>query len=132
MWVAVNEQGQYVKDKASKIVVDNPQEVHNALLHRNRKNLGQAKQTPFAEGQWAQKLKWDGTGDLGNDILSGTILNKERFDSTIQLYFESLQTIRFTGSLKIIAPRLSLEEYKNSEKKKRRRKILVHHRLVYM
>ena len=119
VWVAVDEQGRYVKDEASKLEVSNPAEVHNVLLTRNKKHLGQARRTPFASGKWARSLKWDGTGDLGTDILSGSILNKEKFGRTVQLYFESLRTTRFSGGLKIIQPQLSIEAYKQFWKKKK-------------
>ena len=119
VWIALDDTGQYVKDDASKIEVVEPTEVHKLLLHRNKKHLGQAKRTPFARGKWAQALKWDGTGDLGKDILSGSILNKEKFTSTVQLYFESLKTTRLTGALKIIEPQLTIEEYKQFWKKKK-------------
>ncbi len=56
---------------------------------------------------------------MGKDILSGDILNKSVFDSTTQLYFESLQTSRMSRKLTPVKPRLSLEEYKSFWKKKR-------------
>ncbi len=89
VWVAYDEDGHYVKDSKNKIEVEDPEDIHNMILKRNRKHLGQAKKTPFATGQWAKELNWDGTGDMGSDILSGSILNTEIFSSTAQLYFES-------------------------------------------
>ena len=119
VWIAYDDEGEYVKDPTKKVEVTKEAEVHEILLKRNRKHLGQAKRTPFARGKWSQQLKWDGTGELGRDILNGSILNKAKFDRTVQLYFESLQTRRFAEPLKIITPYLSIEEYKKFWKKKR-------------
>ena len=94
-------------------------EVHENLLKRNRKHLGQAKGTPFATGKWAKALKWDGTGDLGEEILSGSILHKHQFEDTVQLYFESLKTTRMARSLKITRPFIGLEDYKTFWNKKK-------------
>ena len=64
-------------------------------------------------------MKWDGTGDLGKDILSGDILNQRKFSETVQLYFESLRASRMGRTLKKVKAELSLEEYKSFWKKKK-------------
>ncbi len=121
VWVAYDTNGKHVKDMRNKIEVDTIDKVHNVLLTRNRTHLGQAAPTPFAKGSWADRLKWDGTGDIGRDILSGSLLNKEEFSRIVQLYFESLTKTRFSGGLHITKqPTLSLEEYKKFWKKARR------------
>ena len=81
--------------------------------------LSQARHTPFATGELATSLKWDGTGDLGRDILSGDILNQAMFLSTIQLYFESLKTHNMAKELNIVKPYISLSEYRQFWKKKK-------------
>jgi len=117
VWVAYTDEGDYVKDQNSKIEFTKVKEIHKHLLHRNRKHLSQARNTPFASGKWAIDLKWDGTGDIGSEILSGNILNKQRFDQTVQLYFESLKTTQMNRSLNTTKPFLSLTEYKRFWKK---------------
>lgn len=96
MGIIYNEEGQYVKNVEKKIEVDTEKKVHSLILQRNRRHLGQARKTPFVTRKWAKKLKWDGTGDLGKDILSGSILNKEIFGSTVQMYFGSLKKTKFS------------------------------------
>ena len=119
VWVAKNRKGEYVKDMENKLEFSTEDEVHTVLLRRNSQHLGQAAQTPFASGEWNSRLKWDGTGTMGIDILNGTILNQEKFGRTVQLYFESLTKTRFSGGLKLTKPHLSLEEYKRFWRKKR-------------
>ena len=59
------------------MIIKDVDKIHNQLLKQNTKQLTQAKNTPLATGELADALKWDGTGDLGRDILSGDILNKK-------------------------------------------------------
>ena len=120
VWIAVDDNGSFVKDQERKKTVDTKEELHLQLLRRNREHLAQAKDTPFANGRFRQDLKWDGTGKLGRDILSGDILKKEIFSRTIQLYFESLKVDKMSQDLNIVHPRISLEEYYNFWKKKER------------
>ena len=119
IWIAVDENGNYTKDHQHKQILEDRESIHTQLLRRNKKHLTQAKHTPFAQGRMARALKWDGTGELGRDILSGDILNKERFSRTIQLYLESLQVNRMSRDLPMVKPELSLEEYATFWKKKK-------------
>ena len=119
VWVAFNSAGEYTKDPSNKTILDKEQEVHKALLKRNQKHLAQAKNTPFATGILAQQLKWDGTGDMGADILSGDILNKAQFEETVQRYFECLQTSKMSQKLVQVKSEISLNEYKTFWKKKK-------------
>ena len=50
VWIAVDESGNYVKDTSKKKVVEDTEELHKHLLKRNRKQLSQAKYTPFTKG----------------------------------------------------------------------------------
>jgi len=119
IWIAYDEKGNYIKDPQNKVEVKSEEEVHEKLLARNKKHLGQARGTPFARGSPAKKLNWDGTGDMGNDILSGNILNQQKFFKIVQLYFESLSANRMARSLTKVKADLSLEEYKRFWKKKK-------------
>ncbi len=119
IWIAVDDNGNYTKDHQHKQVLEDEKSIHTQLLRRNKKHLTQAKNTPFARGRMARALRWDGTGDLGRDILSGDILNQERFSRTIQLYLESLKVNRMSRELPMVKPHLSLEEYAIFWKKKR-------------
>ena len=101
IWIANDRKGNYIKDPQNKTEITLEEEIHMILLERNKKHLGQVRRTPFARGSLAKKLKWDGTGDLGKDILSGDILNQRKFSETVQLYFESLRAIRMGRTLKI-------------------------------
>jgi len=120
VWVAMDENGNYTKDHQKKIVLSDREKVHESLLSRNKRHLTQARNTPFARGRLSKAMKWDGTGDIGRDLLSGEILNKERFSSTIQLYFESLTVSRISPKLNIIKPTLTQEEYRSFWKKRGR------------
>ena len=119
LWVSYDEEGNFAKDSTQKTELTSAIEVHDMILKRNQSHLGQAQKTPFATGKWAKKLKWDGTGDLGSEILSGTILEKEIFSGTVQLYFECLKTRHLSDQLKIVRPKLTLEEYKQFWRKKK-------------
>ena len=119
IWVAQDETGKYVKDPTNRRVIEDETKIHKHLLRRNIQQLTQAKETPFANGELAKKLKWDGTGDLGRDVLSGDILNKYKFESTIQLYLESLKVTNMSKQLNITKPQISIEEYKKFWKKKK-------------
>ncbi len=119
LWISTNDAGEYIKDMNGKETVEEARSIHDHLLRRNITHLSQAKHTPFAKGPLARALKWDGTGDLGRDILSGDILNQARFSSTVQLYFESLRTRNFAKDLDIVKPTLSLKEYRQFWKRKK-------------
>ena len=119
LWVAYDAEGNFIKDTKKKTEFTSSSDVHNMILRRNQLHLGQAKGTPFATGIWADKLKWDGTGELGRDMLSGNILNKDKFSRTVQLYFESLKKRQFSEQLHLVRPTLSMEEYKKFWHKKK-------------
>ena len=119
IWVSRDDQGTFIKDINQRTVYDTKDEVHKHLLQRNRKHLRQAKKTPFASGRWSQELKWDGTGDLGNAMLSGDLLHQRNFSSTVKAYFESLAQCRMQTGTRIVNPILSLSDYKKFWKCKR-------------
>ena len=77
IWIAKDDDGNYTKDLARQLIVEEEEQVHEHLLRRNKKQLTQAKNTPLATGRLANALKSDGTGDLGRDTLSEDILNKK-------------------------------------------------------
>ena len=64
-------------------------------------------------------MKWDGTGDLGKDILSGDITTQRKFSKTVQNYFECLSANKMARTLKKVNAELSLAEYKRFWKKKK-------------
>ncbi len=118
LWVSMDENGNYTKDPATKIVSTDKEIIHDKLLSRNTDHLGQAEGTPFAQGWLRQNLRWDGTGRLADDILTGQILNTKRFDSAMQSYLECLRMNDMTR-LNVVTPEISLEEYRMFWKKKR-------------
>ena len=71
IWIARDDQGNFIKDRTKAQVLETKEEVHHQLLIRNKKHLRQAKKTPFARTHIANKLKWDSTGFLGEEILNG-------------------------------------------------------------
>ena len=118
LWVSVDENGQYTKDQVTKKVYTDTTEIHRALLNRNSKHLSQASMTPFAQGALRKNLKWDSTGKLAEGMLTGSVLNDQRFTTAMQLYLECLKT-RDLSRLNTITPSLDLEEYAIFWKKKR-------------
>ena len=118
LWIAVDENGNYVKDSTNKQILTDRDTIHTELLRRNAIHLSQASQTPFAKGSFKKRLKWDGTGPLTTDILTGDLLNQKRYSEALQLYLESIQ-VKDLRKLNIIRPTLSLEEYYSFWKKKR-------------
>ena len=118
LWISVDEEGNYSKDPQTRIMLSNKEQIHKELLKRNSTHLTQATNTPFAQGSLGRGLKWDGTGMLSDDILSGNILQRTKFSRAMQLYLESLQTNKLV-KLNTVKPVLSFEEYKVFWKKKR-------------
>ncbi len=118
LWVSVDENGNYQRELTNRKVYTKKEEIHDCLLRRNKDHLSQASGTPFAKGRLKHDLKWDGTGRLADDILQGNILNKQRYNASLQLYLECLQVQDFSN-LNIVQPHLTLEEYKLFWKKKR-------------
>ncbi len=118
LWTAIDENGDYVKDHEVKAIHSDQQTIHQILLDRNARHLRQAADTPFAKGRLKAKLGWDGTGPLSDSMLTGQILNEQRFTREMQLYLESLKVNDLTR-LNTVRPNLLLEEYYTFWKKKR-------------
>ena len=118
LWESRDDNGEYSKDPVHKKIYTEAKEIHAKLLTRNAEHLSQASGTPFARGWLCNRLKWDGTGPLADEILTGNILNERRFRESMQLYLESLQMNNLTR-MNVIRPTLSLDEYKLFWKKKR-------------
>ena len=126
LWISVDDNGNYVKDTSRKTVKSTGQQIHDALLQRNAVHLQQATATPFAHGNLKHRLKWDGTGKLGREILTGEVLNHQVFNRAMQLYLESIKVQDLTR-MNIIRPTLSLEDYYKFWKKKKERQLLHRH-----
>ncbi len=118
LWEATDDNGEYTKDTTRKLIYRDTKEIHKALLRRNARHLQQAENTPFAKGRFRRQLKWDGTGLLRGDMLSGEVLNEYRFREAMQLYLESFK-VKDLKKLNCVKPYLSLEEYQQFGKKKR-------------
>ena len=76
LWVSIDENGKYCKDFTKKQVYGDQESIHREILRRNAEHLSQASSTPFAKGWLKKRLKWDGTGDIADNIFTGQILNK--------------------------------------------------------
>ncbi len=118
LWEAMNEEGVYTKDPALRISHTDGKIIHSKLLERNAEHLTQASGTPFARGWLRNRLKWDGTGPLAEELLTGNLLNERRFKESMQLYLESLK-MNDLSRMNVVRPMLSLEEYQSFWKKKR-------------
>ena len=118
LWEATDDNGTYIKDPGRRITYTDTTTIHSKLLERNANHLTQASGTPFAHGWLQNRLKWDGTGPLAEDILTGKLLNERKFRASMQLYLESLK-MKDLSRMNIERPELSLEEYHNFWKKKR-------------
>ena len=118
LWVATDDEGNYIKDHEHKQIYSDEKQIHAQLLRRNEEHLTQASVTPFAKGTLRKKLKWDSTGVLTDDILSGNLLNQRRFSAAMQLYLESLR-VKDISRLNIVRPDILLEDYRQFWKKKR-------------
>ena len=118
LWVAVDNNGNYTKDSDRKVISTEKDAIHNQSLRRNADHLGQAEGTAFAKGWMRQTLRWDGTGKLAEDMLTGKILNQRRFSTAMQLYLECIK-MDDLSRLNVVTPTLSIEEYRLFWKKKR-------------
>ena len=85
LWVSINEEGEYCKDTQKRQIYETKEEIHTALLKRNETHLNQAYRTPFATGPLQKGLKWDGTGPLAGDMLTGEVLNQQQFNLAMLL-----------------------------------------------
>ncbi len=119
IWVARDSHGNFTKDHHLRQVFETKEDVHQQLLKRNRKHLRQAKHTPFATGRLAKGLKWDGTGVVGGDILTGRILQHDEVSRTAKAYFDCLRTRHLKVGHKTVVPTLSLVDYRQFWKRKR-------------
>ena len=88
------------------------------LLNRNAEHLRQAATTPFAQGRLEKRLKWDSTGTLSDDMLTGRLLDERRIGAAMQHYLECLK-VKDLSRLNVVTPSLLLEEYAMFWKKKR-------------
>ena len=59
-----------------KHIITGSREVEEHLLQRNWSQLRQAANTPFAEGEFADDIRWDGTGDMADRMVEGMSLPK--------------------------------------------------------
>ena len=118
LWVSSDEAGNYDKNMTTRKVYSDKESIHQALLNRNADHLQQASTTPFARGELQKRIKWDSTGSLTDDILSGEVLNEIKFSASMQLYMECLKVNDLT-KLNLVTPTLLLEDYKMFWKKKR-------------
>ena len=118
LWVATDDNGDYVKDPSNVRIIKAKSQIEKLLLERNAKHLAQAKNTPFAKIRLRRKLKWDGTGKFADDILTGDALNQNRYKETLQLYLESFRMNKLSD-MNVVKPSLSLDEYREFIKKKR-------------
>ena len=91
-------------------MLTDPDKIHAELLRRNAAHLNQAAKTSFASGTLGRGLKWDGTGRLAEDILTGEVLQKTRYSSAMQLYLESLK-MNDLSRMNIVKPVISYKEY---------------------
>ena len=103
----------WVKDDAQeKRIISGSREVEEHLLQRNWSQLRQAADTPFAEGEFADDIRWDGTGDLADRIVEGMALPEiQHKHEVVQKYIEGMArsdpTIKNTVDVDI-----TIEDYK--------------------
>ena len=69
--IAKDKHGKYVKVPCSTRVFTQKTQIETLLLERNTEHLAQAKNTPFAQRDLSNKLKWDGIWSLAKDLLIG-------------------------------------------------------------
>ena len=48
LWIATNDQGQYVKDPSNTTILTQRKQIEESLFERNAEHFAQAKNTPFA------------------------------------------------------------------------------------
>ena len=78
-------------EDGEKIIVSESDEMEKHILNRNRSQLLQAANTPFADGEWGEMIKWDGTGDMADRIVQGQPLHETAHKSQlIQTYIEGM------------------------------------------
>ena len=118
LWIAEDDAGNYVKDVSRRTVYTTGKEIHSVLLQRNARHLRQASRTPFARGNLRNRLKWDGTGKLASELLTGEVLNQQQFSPAMQLYLESIK-VQDLSRLNLVRPNLSIEDYYRFWKKKK-------------
>ena len=105
--------------EGGKTIISNSNEIEEHLLHRNWQQLRQAASTPFADGEWGEDIKWDGTGDMADRIVDGKPLPEIAHKSdVIQKYIEGM-AVSDPSIIASVDTEITLEQYKAFWKAKR-------------
>ena len=103
----------------NKEILSNSEDIESHLLERNWSQLRQAANTPFADGEWGDTIRWDGTGDMANRMVEGEILLEiQHKKKIIQQYIEGM-AVSDRSILDTLDTKISLKQYREFWKKKR-------------
>ena len=92
-------------------------EIHKKILERNKIHLHQAKDTPFASSKLGKLLKFDGSGPLTEELLTGKA-DDMGLELVSKQYLEGL-TVKTIKTLEKVDVEISIEDYKRFWTKKR-------------
>ena len=109
----------YNNEEGEKIVISESEEVENHLLERNWTQLRQAANTPFADGEWGDSIRWDGTGDMATRMVEGKPLPEIQHENdTVQRYIEGM-SVSNQNILNSVNTNITLKQYKDFWRAKR-------------
>ena len=106
------------KCKAPQVEITNSDDIHNKILERNLVHLQQAKDASFAMTKLGKLLRWEGSGDLVDQLLEGTVPEDLGLSKVSMEYLNGLKVQKMNVMEKIKAD-LTMEEYKSFWLKKK-------------
>ena len=108
-----------VGESGEKVVLSDPGEVEEHLLHRNRTQLRQASNTPFADGELGSLIHFDGTGDIAERIVKGEEFPEMEFVSDITKRYIKGMAAKSHQDLNTVDVHITMEQYMEFWKFKR-------------
>jgi len=103
--------------KTEQVEITDGDEIHKKILERNKIHLHQAKDTPFASSKLGNLFKFDGSGSLTEELLTGKT-DDMGLEMVCKQYLEGL-TVKKIKTLEKVDVEISIEDYKIFWTKKR-------------
>ena len=100
------------KSKPPQVEITNSDDTQSKILERNLVHLQQAKEKPFTMTKLGKLLRWEGSGDLVDQLLEGTVPEDLGLSKVSMEYLNGLKVQKMNVMEKIKAD-LTMEEYKS-------------------
>ena len=84
---------------SGQVEITNGDEIHKKIFERNKVHLQQAKDTPFVSTKLGKMLKFDGSGELTDDLLKGNA-DDTGLEGFCKQYLEGLKVKKYSNTRK--------------------------------